>query len=254
MPANTGTVGGVTLPLAAGSANSALDDPLLLGLLDYFAYWLNANLNTKLANMAGQPAEAVPAAARFPFDPERAFVRNTIPALYMWSPTTRIEKLSILMRRRVRDVRAIYVFSQQVIPDGALVQSGLGADIDGTFLQATQYGYHTAYSYGGGPVGKPIDVTLSIDEWQYLGATIGHMWKLPGEAALGPSGGMQGDGAVQRGYLAVQARWEVKELLGERDAAAETVTSTAAIQIDGETVVDRYVRAPKPDDDVEDEV
>jgi hypothetical protein len=240
VPSNASAIGTLSLPLAAGAANTSLDDTLVLGLLDYFAFWLNGSLNAKLANMQGQPPTAVPLGRRYPYNPERAFVRTAIPALYMWRDDgpdgTRYEQHTILRLRRVSVVRALYLFSEQVIPSGAVVMNGLRTAVDATLLAATEYGYRGDYGYGGSPLGTPIQQSLKFEGWQYLGSEGGIMWKLPGDVAVSPAPGKGGDGAVQRGFPAVRAAWEILELADLRDASDTQLDSTLATKLDGEDV------------------
>ncbi len=255
MPSNASAVGKLALPLPSTPANSSLDDPLLLGLLDYFAFWLNANLNPKLASMgAGQAAEAVPAGKRYPYNPERAFVRTAIPALYMWRGDrpgdVRYERWTIWQQRRITMVRALWLYSEQVIPTGAVTQNGLLTAADSTLWTATEYGYRNDYAYNGGPAGQVIWKTLKVEGYEYLGSDAGILWKLPGDSPVGASSpGRGGDGAAQRGYPALQASWEIHELLEPRDADALQGDSRLSTSIDGLPIGERDFYGPLPEDD-----
>ncbi len=169
MPSNASQTGALSLPLAAGGANAGLRDPLLDGLLDYFAFWLAADLNAKLASMAGQTHAVLPGppAGRFPFNPERTFVRQSIPALYMWRDEgpdgIRYEQYTVLRTRRVSLVHGLYIFSEQTIPTGGVVQSGLRNAVDASLRAATEYGHRNDYGHHGAPLGTPIQTPLKLD-------------------------------------------------------------------------------------------
>ncbi len=239
MPSNASQTGALSLPLPAGAPNAALRDPLLDGLLDYFAFWLAADLNAKLASMAGQPHAVLPAApaGQFPFNPERTFVRTSIPALYMWRDEgqdgERYEQHTILRLRRISLVHALYIFSEQTIPAGGVVQSGLRNAVDASLRAATEYGYRTDYGHNA-PLGTPIKTSLKFDGWVYLGCEGGIMWKLPGEAVVSPTAATGGDGAVQRGFPAVRAHWEIHEQPALR--AADAPLGDRHVTVDGEGV------------------
>ncbi len=240
MPSNAHSTGTLPLPLPVGVANEPLHDPLLDGLLDYLAFWLNKDLNAKLGSMAGLPAEAVPAGRRYPYNPERTFVRNPIPALYLWRDegpdgARHDETYTILRPRRVSILHGLFIFSQQVVPTGAELLAGLRNAVDEVFRAAYEYGYRTDYGYGGDPHGTPIKKSLKFDGWHYQSCEGGILWKVPGEAAAAaPSAGAHGDGSVQRGFPSVRSHWEIHEMPSLRGADAPL--GDRHVTIEGEDV------------------
>jgi hypothetical protein len=240
LPSNAHSVGTLSLPLPAGAANEPLRDPLLDGLLDYLALWLNKDLNGKLGTMAGSPAEAVPAGRRYPYNPERTFVRNPIPALYLWRDegpdgARHDETFTILRPRRISILHGLFIFSQQVVPTGAELLAGLRNAVDEIFRAAYEFGYRIDYGYNGDPLGTPIRKSLKFDGWHYSGCEGGILWKLPGEAAAtAASPGAQGDGAVQRGFPSVRSHWEVHEMPSTR--APDAALGDRHLTVDGEGI------------------
>ncbi len=249
MPTTASTVGAHDLPLVAGDADTQVNDPLVIGLLSYFAHWLNADLNTRLANIAGQPNAAVPSGNAVACDPGRGHARRNPPALYMWRESIVTRPYTQLVDERVTQLRALYIFAEQLIPSETM--NGLYSLVDATLGRATKLGFHETFSYGTMPVGETIANRLGIEGWQYDGSSFGHVQLEPGQRPLSASRNSGGDGAVQRGYPAVQARWTVRELIGQAGADALTRDIRATVKHDGSDALwtDRVVDAPSPTPD-----
>jgi hypothetical protein len=250
----TATVGALTLPLPAGTADTVLADPLLDGMLDYFAFWLNLDLNTKLANMTGQPDEAVPAENRHPFNPDRTLARLPRPALYMWRHETppQIREFSVHQDAILSTVDGLYVFTDLSIPRGANVLAGLGASVIASVAVATQEEAHASYGYSGAPNGTPVTQSLNVEGWDFQGGTYGHMWRVPGDSTIGRGRGSGADGAIQSAIPAVMLRWQVLELVGS--AANPSPLNDSVLQIRPEGIDDADVvleRVLEFDDDTE---
>jgi hypothetical protein len=247
----TSTVGAHELPLAAGTADTELADPLLDGLLSYFAHWLNADLNTRLANIDGQPDVAVAADKVFPLDPGRTHAWNAPPALYLWRGPEVTRPWTQHVDERVTQLHGMYVFTLQSIPHGAQGVAGLGSLVSATLGRATKLGFHPSFSYGTMPAGHTIAKRLGIEGWQYDGSECGYVQLEPGAKPLSQARNSGGDGAVQTGFPAVRARWTVRELIGPAIPDALTHDQKATVRHDGSDPLwtDRVVDAPSPTPD-----
>jgi hypothetical protein len=213
MPNNSSTVGGLTLPLPAGALNASFDDPTVVGLADFLAFMLNDCLNAKLANMQGTSAQAVPAGSVFPYDPGAYFVRNAIPALYVWWPgRSRRTPWTPLYDVRERTILALYVYDELVAPGALLPRNGLVAAVDAVFFRAAEHGYHPSYGYGGDPPGTPLYKSIGIKGWAYDGGEAGFITAIPRQSE-GPGFG-EGDGNIARGYPSLRAAFTVYEVVG----------------------------------------
>ena len=163
MPSSASTVGPLALPVPAGAALSAIDDPTLSGLGAYLAYWLNFDLNPKLASLrTGRSSDgsavttAVPAGNVFAWDPLKPiplFVRGkqdgaayTLPALYLSSTVDKRKPWSQLHGMRERVVRAAWIFTEATLPGWQVDRYGLRAAACATLFRAIEQGYHPGYN------------------------------------------------------------------------------------------------------------
>lgn len=262
MPGPTNSVGPLSLPLAAGAPDTAIDDPTVTGLLDYFAFWLRTSLNAKLGNLQGTSADAVPVANRFPWDPASYFVRgaqdgapNPFPALYVWwmGRGTRFPR-STLKTMRQRQLGVMWVFDELTLPGALVDRHGLIAAADAALESAVDLGYHPSYGLNSAPMGTPVAVSLSLSGpgMRYMGAQIGSMSAIPGDSQ---SVGARPDGHVVRAYPALQAVVEVYEQIRQFQANDPADVGTAILATvrgstegavsDAPTIIQRYL--PKPD-------
>ncbi len=266
MPGPANRVGLLELPLAAGEANSEIDDPTVSGLLDYFSHWIRASLNTKLANLAGTSADAVPTANRFPWGPERGFVRgaqdgavNPFPALYVWwTGKSQRRAYSSLKDIRRREIGIAWLYDDLVYPGAMTRRHGLLASVDAALENACSLKYHPSYSYNGGKAGQAITVSLKLagDGLNYLGGQATRWAAIPGDGAA--NAGLQGGrdaGHNIRAYPVLDATVEVFELVEQfmpndpEDVGREILTTLSTADQgspdDAIEIMQRYL--PKPD-------
>lgn len=163
MPSAASSVGPLALPLAPGQPGSAVDDPTLTGFGAYLAYWLNSDLNAKLASL--QPARtvdgslitaAVPSGNVFPWNPTKPnafFTRGQgdgapypLPALYIWDDADKRAPFSQLHGMRERAVRVAWIFEDALLPDWLVDRHGLRAAACATLFRAVEQGWHPGYN------------------------------------------------------------------------------------------------------------
>jgi hypothetical protein len=163
MPSSIGTVGPLQLPLPPGAANSAVDDPTLAGLAAFLAFWLNYDLNAKLASLNtgrsddGSPViTAVPVGNVFlwnPTKPTAFFTRGAgdgaahpLPALYVWDDKDKRAPFGQVRGMRERTVMAAWIFEEALLPAWHVDRHGLRAAACATLFRAIEQGWHEAYT------------------------------------------------------------------------------------------------------------
>ncbi len=163
MPTSASTVGPFVLPVPAGAALSAVDDPTLSGLGAYLAFWLNFDLNPKLASLqTGRSADgsavttAVPTGNIFPWDPLKPlplFIRGkqdgaayNLPALYVSSVADKRKSWSQLHGMRERQVKVCWIFAEATLPGWQVDRYGLRACACATLFRAVEQRYHPGYN------------------------------------------------------------------------------------------------------------
>jgi hypothetical protein len=176
MPSYSAPVGGLTLPLAAGSAQQRIADPIVDALLDFLAWSLGNDLSARLANLTGTSAVAVPTTNRFAYDPTSPrghSVRVPVPALFCWwDGQSQAVDHTTVRRKRTRVVRALYVFDELPHTDQLVVREGLFAAVDASFTKAAHYGHHSSYAYGSAATGTPLVSSVGDPgswAWRYVG-------------------------------------------------------------------------------------
>lgn len=266
MPGATNYVGPLALPVAAGAQDSALDDPLLVGLLAYLGHWLSASLDAKFAALRGTNATdvgACPNANRFPWDPAKYFVRgdekgngetNYFPALYGWrfGRGQRVPYSTVKSLRR-HTIAVQYIFDQLTLPGAWTRRSGLLNAVDAAFTTAAEWGYHPTFGLSGAPVGTPIAVALKLSGQGlvYDGGEQGTMAPTPGQTAARGAGQ---DGHVLRAYPTLKAQFTVWEMVEQANAVdSDDVAQGATLTLSGNTeggvedaveITQRYLPAP----------
>jgi hypothetical protein len=206
----TSLTGGLTLPIPAGVANSALNDPTVDGLLAYLAHCLRADLDAKLANIGGMSATAIATGATYPWDPDTHFVRKSIPALYLfWPGTSKILDETVSYVRRERPLIACYVYDEHVMPNGLLARAGLLAAVDASFAKAAERGRHATHTPSGSVPGGSVRNALGLLGWGYDGAQRGEMAAAIPSTSSTPGGPPEGN--VKRGYPCLRAQFTVWE-------------------------------------------
>lgn len=236
MPTNSSYVGGLDLPVPPGDLNSELTDPAVRGLLDYLAFWLNYTLSPKLSNIQGTSAVAVPKNNRFPFNPDTVFVREALPALYVWGTNSTYKEWTLVWGMRTRTINAMYVFDPLQTPKGMIVRHGLENAADATFARASDWGRHRQYGYNGDPPNTPIAKSVGLKRWDYQQFTSGLIWKIP-TGAGGEGGGSFGngtDGAERRWFPSVRGTFSVEQLIG-RDTPLYPDDVNSDISVDIQT-------------------
>lgn len=213
-------LGGLTLPIPAGTLNSDLDDPAISALADYLRFWLRSELNTKLANMQGTSTDACPSANVFKFDPSTYWVRNPVPALYVWwEGKSATEQFSMLYDWRKRDVQVMWIYDELVAPNGLSPRHGLLAAVDAVFHKAADRWHHPSYALGSGPSNQMLPFQIAFPglvEIKYLGGTPGMVSTVPQTDAR--SGGEEGH--VVRGFPALRAKFSIQERI-EQDTPGD---------------------------------
>lgn len=160
----TAEIGALTLPVPAGTLNDSLQDPTLAALLDFFGFYLQECLNEKLTQMQGTTHDACPVENRFQYDPKAYFVRNPLPALYMWSPKAVTQARSILDDMLVRDVRLVWIFQELQYPEAGEPRTGLLHAAESAIQLAASRKYHPEFN-NGIPIFKSIPILgLQLNE------------------------------------------------------------------------------------------
>ena len=202
MPTPNANVGALCLPLPATRLNEEIPDPTVLGIADFLRFTLRNLLNARLAMMQGTSSDAVPEKHVFPYDPAKFFVRNNLPALYVWwTGKSARTPWTIHYDVRLRQIRALYIFDELVAPGGLRPRHGLMAAVDAAFQIAAEEGSHPEY---GDPPGTPLIDALGLARWTYDGGEEGFL------AALPPATGDL-EGASQRGFPSLQGTFTVLE-------------------------------------------
>jgi len=250
----TGLVGGNTLPVDAGVLNTDIGDIAVDGILDYLAFWIKNSLDSKIANMQASPteADACPSANRFNYDPEDGgggiYARNPTPALYVWwDGNSQFLKKTTLWTHVQREIHAMYIYDEIVLPGDSGARHGLLPIVNATFAKAAERGYHPSYGYNGDPVGTPIYVSLSLANLGliYMGGSPGVLWEVPGK-------GTNTMGGIQRGFPALKAKFLIEERIEQDIPSDSDALIDASLSInandgfDSETIpyVDRELEGP----------
>lgn len=217
----SGFVGPNLLPVSAGSLNSDLQDTSAAGLADYLRFWIRDSLNTKLTNIMGTSADAVPSANVHLYNPGAGgvWVRNALPSLYVWfSDRAQAVQATLVYRHVQRELSCLWIFDELVAPGDDDARSGISAIVAQTFLKAAERGRHESYAYGSDPLGMPIWRSLSWINFECQQAMPEILWNVPGGSSTGTG---RGDGAIQRGFPAVRAKFQIVERIYE-DQVSDT--------------------------------
>lgn len=216
------TVGGLSIPVPAGVANAALQDPPVAVLLDYFGYWLRESLNAKLANI-GAPVngddsytDACPTANRFPYNPEVLWTHNPRPALYIWwDGRSQTAPHTILCAKQMRELHLLWIYGGMKSPSGQRVFGGLPAAVSAVLHKAADRGAHPSFGNG-----AAVYKAMGVIKWTLVDTQVGAMSRVP-TADTRPGG--TGDGTIADFFPAVRGRIAIEELIG-----ADTMTSSDA--------------------------
>jgi hypothetical protein len=131
------TVGGLSLPLAAGTANGGIADPTIAALLSFGGFLIKWALDARLAQQqgpaqSGEPVtDACPVDQRYPFNPETTHVRLPKPALFAWwDGASVVEQWTSIYGVRKRSIKMLYLSQEVVIPGGIAARHGVPAVVD----------------------------------------------------------------------------------------------------------------------------
>lgn len=216
MPSATSLVGALTLPVAAGTAQQRIADPVLDALLDFLAWSLGTDLSARLAQLTGTGATAVPTANRYAHDPQHPrgrSIRFQLPALFMWwGGQSTIAPYSTLRTRRERELSALYIFDELPGTDETVRREGLFAAADACFAKAAQGNGHPSYGYGSAAAGTPL--TQSVGgigswAWRYIGGATVQRIGIDDAS----TGNVRRGAASGRDFPAFAARFLVHELV-----------------------------------------
>lgn len=226
MPSETSKVGPLTIPVVTSGTNTAIQDPTLIGLLDFFGFLIKDALDAKLTEQGGPVSsaaitDACPVAFRFPWDPADSFMRphningamvQPLPGLWAWEEgsTWSKEGSTLAIDAIERDIRLMYVFPQLATPDGIAARHGLMGAVCKAIAKGASRGAHAEYGYGDDAMGTPVWQSLSLVDLQFVSASYGRLAQTPTQGQQ--SGGRSGaEGYVHRFYPAVTASMSVIE-------------------------------------------
>lgn len=238
------TVATQALPVPTGDVDSVIDDPTVVGLLDFAGYMIKWALDSRLAQLHGPTSgaavtDACPVANRYPFNPETTHVRLPKPALFMWwDGTSQTTQWTMIYGRRVRQIKALYMFAETVLPGGMRARNGIPAIVDAVFAKIANERWHPSYGYDGDPAGTPIVQSLDLMDLGYNGGTAGMMFEVPGNTTVADQG--KTGGQIQRGFPALTGTFTVWERVGVStpevpgDVQGDTLT-TIAVNEQGDT-------------------
>ena len=263
---DTVEVGLLSLPVAPSGTNTAIEDPTLIGLLDFLGFLIKDALDAKLTEQGGPVTsaaitDACPVGFRFPWDPQDNFMRphnvggamvQPLPGLWAWEEGQLWSKegSSLMVEAIEREIKVLYVFPQLATPDGMLARHGLMSAIGKTFARAAMIGLHHEYSYNGDPPGTPIWRSLNLVDFQYLKGAAGRLAQTPTAGAQ--QGGRGGaEGYVHRFYPAFTATFSVIEHVQPVSDDADTLQTdgTLTLAVDDGTsdpldVLERTIISP----------
>lgn len=230
--APTYRIGSSTVPVEAAGTNTRILDPLLLGLLDYFAFWIRLTLNDKLAEMGGPIdsnaiTDACPSDHLFTWDHKSTFTRKhtingvervPLPGMWAWeeSSTSTKEGATLWFGAVQRTIRLHWIFPELQVP-GFGGRAGMQRAVGDALLQACDKGLHQDYGYNGDPAGTLILTSLGLHTLSFERGAPGRLEERPTASVVGNGGAPASSGAVQRFFPAYDCTLKVIELIGQRD-------------------------------------
>lgn len=264
MPSESGYVGGLQLPVPAGTLKQYFGDPAVDALLDFAAYYIKWALDAKLAQLTGTSSDAVPVANRFSFDPleARGHVKKLPhPALFVyWDGKSTAEQQTIFYKVRQRTVSFMYVFDELPHFDEMQRRAGLFNAVDAAMHQMTVRQVHQSYGYGTSPDGMWLNSSIATQNflsWEWLGST-------PGRFGIdeGPRAERRAAKRSGRDWPALKGAWKVEERVGLRtlEDPTDLLTDTpmTIYGSDGESaetteIMERILPAPDGSEQLDDE-
>lgn len=263
MPSDSGLVGALQLPLAAGSANARFEDPLLDALLAFVAFVLNDSLNAKLAMHTGLKrgstvCQAVPTGQTFPFDPtdpQAEKFRLDPPCLFMWWPddsvlTAGTQAGTVHYDVRQRALRLLWMMPELPSTDQFKLRYAMFQAADAALCAASNRGFHRGFSHNNYPLGTPVAecvAPLGTVSWRYVGGRATR-WGLndrdPTSSDLAAE--CKRDWLCLAGSIAVTERVEHTTPQDPGDVAGELTMAIEGCSesLDPIPIMDRYLDAP----------
>lgn len=254
-------VGLLPLPIPSGGVESVFDDPTILGLLAYFRFWIRDHLAVRFQDPNSLVPDPLPEGSTYPYDPMGNWVREPVPALYMWwAGRSSQGDYSMLLSKRVRTLRMMYVFGSVPTPVAATVYAGVPAAVDAVLHKAVDRGFHTAFGYGESPAGTHIAVMLNLVKLSYDGGEPLWMAAVPATSSMpgGPS-----EGNITDVYPTLVAQFTVEELISQTDLGLtpdDTVDIPFGLNVNvpGDengplTIMQRYLVSPSENEGMEED-
>lgn len=255
MPTPDGVVGALQLPVAAGTSKQKLNDPMVDALLDYAAFYIKWAIDSRLANLTGTSADAVPTANRHTFDPlepRGIEVKLPKPALFVWwgGRSTWSEQTQ-LYAIRTRLIEMMYVFDELPHKAEMVRRSGLMNAVDAAMFQMAARQQRNDFATGSSPNGTWINTTLgdpNILSWEWEGGMMGRFGIDEGPRAERRRARTSG-----RDWPALKGRWRVEERVALQTLVIpDDLNTDATVTIngsDGETtetveIMQRVLPAP----------
>lgn len=208
-------IGGVTLPLAAGTINDASNDAAADLIGQYARHWLKAMLDARLAVQTPTSADACPATNVYSWNPEEVWQRDEIgkPAMFVWqSGQSTIIDRTLVYSYRQRPMSLYYIFAEMHMPSAMTMRAGLMQDVDAVLVRAFDRLSHPTFSFGGYPQGENIRgmLTGKLEDFgvEYLGGEPQLLAAIPGGAG---GRGLDDYGRVQRVYIGLLGQLTVFE-------------------------------------------
>lgn len=273
MPTQTSQVGAQVIPVPVAGANSFIAAPTVDGLLSFFGFLIRDGLSAKLAEMGGPItsaaiSDACPVTNLFPYDHQGSFVRPqpgsnvpALPALYCWETSSTEREETLFYQSNVRSITLQYIFPQLAKPNAMVGRHGLMGVIQKIFARGAARGYHPGFAFGTDangiayPLGTTLIRSLGLVEWMFTSGQPGFLEPIPNIGSNATVGSTSG--AVQRGFPAYQATFQVVERIfppqpSTGDQISDGTTTIAILDGDNPQALDILVGVLLPPDGSED--
>lgn len=221
MPSTSYRVGGSLLPREAEGANSPYRDPVLDGLLSFFAHYVRTAVGAKVSEQQGPTSsarldDACPEDNLFPFNHQSTFMRphrraglppEALPGMWLWVEGGEdTQEGATLWSRHVAawTLRLDYVFPELQVPDGIAGRSGLLGDVGRALHKAAAQKSHPTFTPEGGALGSAVLRPLSLMGIALQRWSVAPLAGKPSTSAVG-NGRSAAEGAAQRFFPAVSA-------------------------------------------------
>lgn len=257
MPTNASSVGPLDIPIPQVGGYSAFTDPVTVGFADYFAFWIRYGLADKLRDPNDNIPDPLPAANVHTYDPQENWVRNDLPALYVWwAGESRRQDRTIVNATRIRTLRIFYAAAEVKRPKSGRIYSGLPSAIDAILFESCEQGFHYQYGYNNDPPGTPIHISLRLRGWTYDRGKEDFAQRVPNVSSA-PGG--QAGGTVVTGWPVLMGTMTVYEdirLPAGGDGTGDTMDLLTHLNVNDPsdtrgpiTIMDRYLISASEADD-----